>query len=217
MKISYPGLNHSGSHNGVLVQQHDVVTRALTHASIVALEGHRTLNVPFVANCIPQPRFREAGTFSRPQAVPRAGGTNFSVGYFKGEVSFTNPETGTRYLDVGHRFGEVSRKAGFSDVTFHTLRHTFASRLAQAGVPLNTIRELLGHGCMVMTMRYAHLAPNNLRDAVEMLPGRSLAYKERTNQGPGSGTDVNPWGVVRREGIEPTTRGLRIRCSTRLS
>lgn len=94
--------------------------------------------------------------------------------HFSGEKGespyvFTNPKTETRYVDVEHRSGRVARKAGFTDVSFHTLRHTFASRLAQRGVPLNTIRELLGHGTMAMTMRYAHLAPNNLREAVDLL------------------------------------------------
>ncbi len=103
-----------------------------------------------------------------------------SIPHFTGKEGpspyvFTNPRTGLRYVDTGHRFGRVARKAGLRDVTFHTLRHTFASRLAQAGVPLNTIRELLGHGTMVMTMRYAHLAPNNLREAVEVLSGLTQA------------------------------------------
>lgn len=101
---------------------------------------------------------------------------------------FANPATGKPYLDVMHAFGRVCRAARLHDVTFHTLRHTFASRLAQAGVPLNTIRELLGHGSMQMTMRYAHLAPNNLRDAVSVLSaprlgaevGRKLAEETAT-------------------------------------
>lgn len=52
---------------------------------------------------------------------------------------------------------------------WHDLRHHFASRLLQAGVPLNTVRELLGHGSMAMTLRYAHLAPDQKREAVEKL------------------------------------------------
>jgi len=54
---------------------------------------------------------------------------------------------------------------------WHDLRHHFASRLAQASVPLNTIRELLGHGSLAMTLRYAHLAPDQKREAVDKLGG----------------------------------------------
>lgn len=46
------------------------------------------------------------------------------------------------------------------DVVFHTLRHTFISRLVRAGVDLRTVQELAGHREIKMTMRYAHLAPD---------------------------------------------------------
>lgn len=51
----------------------------------------------------------------------------------------------------------------------HCLRHTFASRLVQAGVPILTVKELCGHKGLQMTMRYAHLAPENLADAIQVL------------------------------------------------
>ena len=51
----------------------------------------------------------------------------------------------------------------------HCLRHTCASRLAQAGVPLVTIKEFMGHKTIQITLRYAHLAPNQLDKAKEVL------------------------------------------------
>ena len=49
------------------------------------------------------------------------------------------------------------------------MRHSFASNLVTAGVPLNVVQELLGHEDIKMTMRYAHLAPNANRAAVDLL------------------------------------------------
>lgn len=52
----------------------------------------------------------------------------------------------------------------------HTLRHTYASHLVQAGVPLYTVMKLLGHKSIETTMIYSHLAPRNFDDAVAKLP-----------------------------------------------
>ena len=56
-----------------------------------------------------------------------------------------------------------------SQAVLHTLRHTFISRLVQKGIPILTVKELAGHKTIEMTLRYAHLAPHNLTDAIVVL------------------------------------------------
>ena len=58
---------------------------------------------------------------------------------------------------------------GLSDVTPHVLRHTFASRLAQLGIPIINIQELMGHKTIQMTMRYSHLSPKNREIDISLL------------------------------------------------
>jgi integrase len=52
-------------------------------------------------------------------------------------------------------------------VTFHTLRHTYASWAVMAGVPLYVVAKALGHRTLTMTARYSHLAPDSHRAAFE--------------------------------------------------
>lgn len=67
------------------------------------------------------------------------------------------------------KFGAILKKAGISDFKFHDLRHTCASWLAIKGVPLYTIKEILGHSCIEMTMRYAHLSAESKKEAVNKI------------------------------------------------
>ena len=52
---------------------------------------------------------------------------------------------------------------------FHSLRHTFATRLASAGTPLHVLRDLLGHANLTMVSRYAHLIPGQADSAMKAL------------------------------------------------
>jgi len=61
---------------------------------------------------------------------------------------------------------ESARAATGINCRWHDLRHTCASWLVQAGVPLHTVAEILGHTSTAVTRRYAHLAPEHLRDAI---------------------------------------------------
>ena len=90
-------------------------------------------------------------------------------GIRKCEYVFFNPETGGRWKDLWLGLKRACRKAGLDDVTWHTFRHTFASRLNGGGADLVTVKELLGHSDIKTTMRYAHTNREAKRSAVARL------------------------------------------------
>lgn len=65
----------------------------------------------------------------------------------------------------------------------HCLRHTFASRLVQRGVPIRTVQELMGHRDIKQTMRYAHLCPKNLSEAIKVLDSGSSGHSPQGTSG----------------------------------
>ena len=86
-----------------------------------------------------------------------------------GLVFFNRSGKKIHVSNLKRTFYLVMKKAGIKDFRWHDLRHTFATRLAQAGVDLYKISKLLGHRDIKMTQRYSHHCPDSLRDGVEIL------------------------------------------------
>jgi integrase len=86
----------------------------------------------------------------------------------KSELVFPSPDGG-RMDNISTSWEGLIEDAKIENFRFHDLRHDFASKLVMAGVDLNTVRELLGHSDIKMTLRYAHLAPEKLAAAVAKL------------------------------------------------
>jgi integrase len=94
-------------------------------------------------------------------------------------------------------FMACCQKAGIQDFTWHCLRHTLASRLVMAGVPLRKVQELMGHKMIAMTCRHAHLAPEHLQDAILNLDGWGQKPTE-------SKTEIGAFEGSRPVGVVPT-------------
>ena len=77
--------------------------------------------------------------------------------------------TGKAFDNVQRSFVSACKRAKIRDFHFHDLRHCFASHLVMAGIDITTVKELLGHKTLTMTLRYAHLAPSHKVKAVDIL------------------------------------------------
>lgn len=80
---------------------------------------------------------------------------------------------GSRVVDVKNSFATAVSKASIEDFRIHDLRHTAASWMVINGVDLYSVRDVLGHLDITSTQRYAHLAPENLRAAVQAIDSGS--------------------------------------------
>ncbi len=76
---------------------------------------------------------------------------------------------GAAWGNIRTAFEGACREAKIDDFRFHDLRHTCASWLVMKGRSLKEVQEILGHREFSMTLRYAHLSPDRLRDAVATL------------------------------------------------
>ncbi len=158
------------------------------------------------------------------------------------------------WVNACHDLAVACRRAGIEKVTPHSLRHTFASWLVQAGVDTFRVGKLMGHKDSKMVERYyGHLKPKNLSDSMALLPrfadlfptvsqaievaeapaepcvtgvskpvaanGFSSPLKVPTRHRVGAAKqrfsdEESKKNRVRAEGLEPSTSGLRVRCST---
>jgi len=99
---------------------------------------------------------------------------------------------GSKYCGnyVSRKFKNACIAAEMNEtIHFHSLRHSFASNLVQKGVPLYTIKELLGHSSISTTEIYSHLNMDSLREAVKKLdsPHRDSLLQLKTGQALGEG------------------------------
>ena len=91
--------------------------------------------------------------------------------FLDGEKAFNSPR-------LTLRLTKVCEKAGLRRITWHVLRHTFATHLAMNSEPLNTVQVLLGHSSIATTMRYAHATNQSLRSAIDRLNPKNAPSAE---------------------------------------
>ena len=102
------------------------------------------------------------------------------LGHCEGYV-FKN-EKGEPYTCIRASFNRAKKEVALDGLTFHDLRHVFASRLRRLGASLSDIGEALGHRSARTTLRYAHLSPDYLKGLVQLLDqtGNQTATKTAT-------------------------------------
>ena len=111
------------------------------------------------------------------QGLPGGDGLAFpsKTGGRIGQIS----KTGERAIsDLGLNNGITDSR---NKATFHSLRHTFASRLVENGTDLYTVKELLGHSTLAMTERYSHVSNVSLQSAVSRMEQATKEKSERAD------------------------------------
>ena len=94
----------------------------------------------------------------------------------RNDLVFPNKKGGKRAW-MSKTFERTVEEMGLNDkeadrkdkLVFHSCRHTCASWLVQAGIPLLTVKEILGHSTITLTERYSHLAPDGTRAALNIM------------------------------------------------
>lgn len=92
---------------------------------------------------------------------------------------FPNPKTGSKMHDCRNSWKKLLRDAEIENFRWHDMRHDFASQLVMRDVSILTVKKLMTHSKLEMTLRYAHLAPKKRKEAVE-----KLCVSDKTNHTP---------------------------------
>jgi len=82
---------------------------------------------------------------------------------------FFNPKTKKPPVSIFYAWDSIRKKVGLGEVRLHDLRHSYASFLVNAGRSLYEVQKLLGHHDPKVTMRYAHLSPQAMLEAVNVV------------------------------------------------
>lgn len=172
----------------VLIQ---ALETGMRRAEVLSMEWE---NVDFTARSIFVPKSKNGESRNVPMSerlvamlkgIPRMVGCKFVYHHLRVK---DGKKIAIPYKDMDTAFENACGKAGIRDFKFHDLRHTAASHMAMAGVPLKAIGAILGHKTSAMTDRYAHLSHSHLQDAVNSLPawestGHNLVTNEKEAAG----------------------------------
>jgi len=93
----------------------------------------------------------------------------------QGEYLFANRD-GRPFGDIKKGFSSALKKAKIEDFRFHDLKYIFGSYLVMEEVNLKTVQQVMGHKDIRLTMRYSHLSPEYVQEAVERLDNRWTLY-----------------------------------------
>ena len=92
---------------------------------------------------------------------------------------------GTRWdrARVQYRLAQVCEAARLGHVNFHSLRHSYCTRLIEAGVPLSVVSANTGHSVAILTKHYQHLSDKHRRDAIRTaLPSSGAAQEGKVER-----------------------------------
>jgi integrase len=99
----------------------------------------------------------------------------------KGTDPVFKSKLGLAFRKLSVLFGYVIKRTELTDLRFHDLRHTFASRLVMRGADLRTVQELMGHQDIRMTQRYAHLSASHKQNVVYLLDRKSKQFSQQSD------------------------------------